>query len=121
MARTKNKRLHVLAVDLGGTKCCAAIVAVAVPGLVRPDGTVWAPNLPGWEQIPLAKNLASALGIPVQVESDRNAAILGECWVGAARGKSDAIALMIGTGIGAGILSGGHIIRGAHQLSRQSF
>lgn len=91
--------------------------AVAVPGLVRPNGTVWAPNLPGWERMPLAKRLKQALGIPVAVESDRNAAVLGECWRGAARGKSDAIVLMIGTGIGAGILSGGRIIRGAHELS----
>lgn len=154
---------NVLAVDLGGTKCSAAIVdrrgrilarrtvavdlrsasasvhqivqlakglsgdkkpgaafvaaGVAVPGLVRPTGTVWAPNLPGWQRMPLAKRLKRALGVPVMVESDRNAAILGECWRGAARGKSDAIVLMIGTGIGAGILSGGRVLRGAHELS----
>ncbi len=154
---------QVLAVDLGGTKCSAAVfnragkilsrrtvpvdvssssapalqiiqlaknlaagkkledaylaAAVAVPGLVRHDGTVWAPNLPGWEQVPLAGDLSRSLSIPVQVESDRNAAVLGECWLGAARGKSDAIALMIGTGIGTGILSGGRILRGAHELS----
>jgi len=154
---------HALAVDLGGTKCAAAVVdrkgnivsrrtapvdvssssgpvmqivelakdlaggkklrdayfaaAVAVPGLVRRNGTVWAPNLPGWERMPLARRLTRLLGIAVRVESDRNAAVLGESWLGAARGKSDAIVLMIGTGIGAGILSGGRIIRGAHELS----
>ena len=154
---------EVLAVDLGGTKCCAAIVdrsgrilsrrtvavdlsspnapvlqiievakqlaalssskrafraaGVAVPGLVRPTGTVWAPNLPGWDRMPLASRLKRALGIPVVVESDRNAAIVGESWRGAARGKSDAIVFMIGTGIGAGILSGGRVLRGAHELS----
>jgi glucokinase len=94
-----------------------AAAAVAVPGLVRSDGTVWAPNLPGWQQMPLARDLSQSLSLPVKVESDRNAAVLGECWLGAARGKSDAIVLMIGTGIGAGILSGGNIIRGAHELS----
>jgi glucokinase len=154
---------YALAVDLGGTKCSAAVIdrkgrivtrrtvpvdlrspsgpvfqilqlakslvgdkkpndayvaaAVAVPGLVRPNGTVWAPNLPGWKQMPLARRLRRSLGIPVLVESDRNAAVLGECWYGAARGKSDAIVLMIGTGIGAGILSGGRVVRGAHELS----
>jgi len=153
----------VLAVDLGGTKCAAAVVdrkgkivssrtvpvdvssssgpvlqmiqlakdlaggkkpadayvaaAVAIPGLVRRNGTVWAPNLPGWKHMPLTRRLTRALAIPVRVESDRNAAVLGESWLGAARGKSDAIVLMIGTGIGAGILSGGRIIRGAHELS----
>jgi len=67
--------------------------------------------------MPLASRVQRALGIPVLVESDRNAAILGETWRGAARGKSDAIVLMIGTGIGAGILSGGRLLRGAHELS----
>lgn len=154
---------NILAVDVGGTKCSAAIVdrsgrivsrrtvavdlssasapvlqvvqlaqqlaaeknpkhcfvaaGVAAPGLVRPTGTVWAPNLPGWQRMPLARRLKRSLGIPVVVESDRNAAVLGECWRGAAKGKSDAIVLMIGTGIGAGILSGGRILRGAHELS----
>ena len=90
---------------------------VAIPGLARPDGTVWAPNLPGWKRMPLASRLRRSLNIPVVVESDRNAAVLGERWRGAARGKSDAIVLIIGTGIGAGILSGGRLIRGAHELA----
>lgn len=154
---------YVLAVDLGGTKCSAAVVdrngrivsrrtmpvdvssrwapvrqivrlardlgkeamprqsfaavGVAVPGLVRRDGTVWAPNLPGWKRIALANCLKRSLGVPVVVESDRNTALIGECWRGAAQGKSDVVVLMIGTGIGAGIMSGGRVVRGAHELS----
>jgi len=92
-------------------------VGIAVPGLVRPDGTVWAPNLPGWRNMPLARRVKNALRLSVVVESDRNAAVLGETWRGAAKGKTDAIVLMLGTGIGAGILSGGRLIRGAHELS----
>lgn len=92
-------------------------IGIAVPGLARPDGTVWAPNLPGWERVPLARLVRQKLKVPVVVESDRNAAVLGEAWQGAARGRTDVIALIIGTGIGAGILSGGRILRGAHELS----
>jgi glucokinase len=92
-------------------------MGVAVPGLVRRDGTVWAPNLKGWKRMALALRLKRALGVPVIVESDRNAAVLGETWRGAARGTSDAIVLMLGTGIGAGIWSGGRLVRGAHELS----
>lgn len=90
---------------------------IAVPGLARRDGTVWAPNLPGWERMPLARVLRAKLKVPIVVDSDRNAVVLGEAWRGAARGKSDVIVLIVGTGIGAGILSGGHLIRGAHELS----
>jgi len=105
-----------LARELAGTNKLAG-GAIAVPGLVRRSGTVWAPNLPGWERVPLAALVGKALRIPVQVESDRNAAVLGETWRGAARGKSDAVVLLVGTGIGAGILSGGRLLRGAHELS----
>lgn len=92
-------------------------VGVAVPGLVRRDGAVWAPNLKGWDKFPLGRWLARRMGAPVVVESDRNACVLGEAWRGAAKGKQDVVVLMIGTGIGAGILSGGRLVRGAHELS----
>ena len=83
-----------MAHDLVGRKKLKAMLAaagVAVPGLVRRDGTVWAPNLPGWTKMPLARRLKSALGIPVLVESDRNAAVLGETWSGAARKSAPGI------------------------------
>lgn len=104
-----------LARELAGkTKIRAA--GVAVPGLVRRNGRVWAPNLPGWEKVPLESLLRKRLSVPVRVESDRNAAVLGESWRGGARGKSDAVVLLVGTGIGAGVLSGGRLLRGAHEL-----
>jgi glucokinase len=114
------KQIVELARELVGGKVVRGRIAamgVAVPGLVRRDGTVWAPNLPGWKRMALARRLHQALRVPVLVESDRNAAVLGEAWRGAARGKKDAIVLMLGTGIGAGILSGGRLVRGAHELS----
>lgn len=101
--------------DDGGPGVSA--MGIAVPGLVRPSGRVWAPNLPGWRSVPLASLLRRHLGMPVVAESDRNAAVLGESWKGAARGRRDVVVLMLGTGIGAGILSGGRIVRGAHELS----
>jgi glucokinase len=87
---------------------------VCVPGLYRASqGTVWAPNIPGWDDYPLLEELNSVAGIKqVAIDSDRAAYILGETWRGAARGSRDAIFLAVGTGIGAGIMSDGRIIRG---------
>ena len=88
---------------------------VCVPGLYRADrGTVWAPNIGGWDDYPLLDELQSSLGsnVRLSIDSDRAAYILGETWLGAARGARDAIFLAIGTGIGAGILSGGKVLRG---------
>jgi glucokinase len=90
-------------------------IGVAVPGIYRADrGTVWAPNIPGWEDYPLRDELQTAIGpaIRVVVDSDRAAYILGETWLGAARGARDAIFLAVGTGIGAGILVDGRVLRG---------
>jgi glucokinase len=95
-------------------------VAAAVPGIAHYDtGTVWAPNIGGWENYPLRHLLVGAVGgsCPVVVESDRAASILGEVAQGAARGCRHAIFLAVGTGIGAGILVDGAIVRGAHDIA----
>ncbi|MBX6363943.1 MAG: ROK family protein [Gemmatimonadetes bacterium] len=92
-----------------------AAVGVAVPGIYRPaTGTVWAPNIAGWEDYPLLAEVEEAAGgAPVRIDSDRVAYILGESWRGAARGCRDAIFLAVGTGIGAGILADGRVLRGS--------
>jgi glucokinase len=92
-------------------------VGVAVPGLSRPDGTVWAPNLHGWKRMPLARMLRERLRLPVVIESDRNACVLGEAWQGRAQNCSDAVFVTVGTGIGAGIISGGRLLRGSGELA----
>lgn len=95
-------------------------VAASVPGIAHhDDGTVWAPNIPGWERFPLKATIAAELGEgrPVAVESDRACSILGETARGCARGRRHAIFLAVGTGIGAGILADGAIIRGAHDIA----
>lgn len=95
-------------------------VGVCVPGIVySKKGTVWAPNIPGWNDYPLQRELEAAVGdssVRIVVESDRTCYILGEVWKGAARGCTDAIYLAVGTGIGAGILLDGRIIHGAGDI-----
>ncbi len=95
-------------------------VGVCVPGIVYSKrGTVWAPNIPGWDNYPLKDDLNAVLNdrsIRISIESDRTCYILGELWKGAARGCTDAIYLAVGTGIGAGILLDGRIIHGAGDI-----
>jgi glucokinase len=95
-------------------------VGVSVPGIAHHEGgTVWAPNIDGWERYPLRDVLRAGLGAscPIVVESDRAASILGEVSRGVAQGCRHAIFLAVGTGIGAGILVDGSILRGAHDIA----
>lgn len=94
-------------------------IGVSVPGISRAKtGTVWAPNIGGWEDYPLLKEIKQvAEDIPVSIDSDRACSILGEQWQGNAKGCKDAIYLAVGTGIGAGILIDGRILRGAHDIA----
>ena len=92
-------------------------IGVDVPGCAYADGSVWAPNLRGWKRMPLGAMLHEHFKLPVLVESDRNAFVTGEAWLGVARDCRDVIFLAIGTGIGAGIISGGRLVRGSAELS----
>jgi glucokinase len=103
-------------------------VGIGIPGIYRSaKGTVWAPNIPGWDDYPLNAEVALALGSEaaamgaaaplVLVDSDRACCILGEAWCGSARGARDAIFITVGTGIGAGILADGVVLRGARDIA----
>lgn len=94
-------------------------IGVSVPGISRrKTGTVWAPNIAGWEDYPLLQEIKQVSAtIPVTIDSDRTCYILGELWQGNARGCRDAIYLSVGTGIGAGILVDGNVLRGAQDIA----
>lgn len=89
-------------------------IGLAVPGISRQNtGTVWAPNIPGWEDFPLLEIIRSEFpGYSVFMDSDRACSVMGEVWRGHAQGCRDVIFLAIGTGIGAGIWSDARVIRG---------
>jgi glucokinase len=87
---------------------------VAVPGVYNvATGRAWAPNLWGRGEVPLLGELRERLPVRVVIDSDRSACVLGEVWQGAARGCTDVVFLAVGTGIGAGILSHGRLVRGS--------
>lgn len=96
-------------------------VGICVPGIVNPvTKEVWAPNIPGWDSYRLDEEIKVFLDnshIPVVVNNDRICYLYGECWKGNAAGCKDVIFMAVGTGIGAGIMSGGNIIRGGNDIS----
>ena len=103
--------------DLTGERATA--IGVSIPGIYRHrKGTVWAPNIDGWNDFPLLDTLRTAFpGVPVAIDSDRACSMLGEQWHGNAQNCRDAIFMAVGTGIGVGILADGKIIRGAGDIA----
>jgi len=90
-------------------------VGVGTAGVVDPDaGMILGATeaLSGWTGTPVAVLLAAMLGLPVHVENDVTAFLLGEAAKGAAIGLTDVIAITIGTGIGGALLVDGHVVRG---------
>jgi glucokinase len=93
-------------------------VGLIVPGIFsKTTGEAWAPNLWGHAQVPLLAELQSTLEVPVTIDSDRAGYVLGEQWLGAARGLKDVVFLAVGTGIGAGIVSGGRLLDGSSGIA----
>jgi glucokinase len=90
-------------------------IGLGVPGIVDlPAGIVRrSPNLPGWKDFDLRVAVRQHLEVPVAIENDANAAVLGEMWLGAGRGTQHFLMLTLGTGVGGGVVIGGNILHGS--------
>jgi glucokinase len=95
-------------------------VGVACAGFVDATGStvLFAPNL-AWRDEPLRERLEQATGLPVLLENDANAAAWGEFRFGAAREADDMLLVTVGTGVGGGVVSDGHLLRGAHGVAAE--
>lgn len=88
-------------------------VGIGAPNANYYRGTIeLAPNLPWKGVIHFADLMKAKFESPCKMTNDANAAALGEMMYGAARGMKDFIMITLGTGVGSGIVSGGHLIYG---------
>lgn len=106
--------LRPLVTQVGGIEQIQGM-GIGAPNGNYYNGTIeFAPNLP-WAHdgvIPLAQLFSDALGIPVKLTNDANAAAMGEMTYGAARGMKNFIVITLGTGVGSGIVINGQIVYG---------
>ena len=103
-------------------------VGMGLPGPIsRSTGAVGSSSiLPGWVGVDAAREMSERLGLPVRVENDANLGALAELVWGAGQGDSDIVYIKLASGIGAGLVLGGRLYRGAggtageigHTLSR---
>lgn len=116
LGRARPDLLPELITDL---KASAAVdrVVVGVPGVVDHEAEVLlrAPNLPlDWIPWLTGDRLSEQMGIPVSLANDADLAAVGEAAFGAGRGHRDVVYVTISTGVGAGVVVAGSLVRGTH-------
>jgi glucokinase len=86
---------------------------VGVGGPMEPGGERVSPlHIPTWRGFPLHSALAELTGLPVHIDNDAKALALAEGWQGAAIGEQNFIAVVVATGVGAGIVLEGRLLDG---------
>lgn len=93
-------------------------VGIGAPGAVDSDSgrVIFAPNLPGWKDIPLKKELEKELGVPVFAGNDCNVCTLGTFDREYKAKPKNLVGVFIGTGIGGGLVINGDLYAG-HNLT----
>jgi glucokinase len=90
-------------------------LGVAIPGECDVEGRCYRlPNVPGFEGVPIAAELARRLGCRVVVENDATTAALGEMLHGHGRKHASFVMVTLGTGIGGGVVIDRRVRRGSH-------
>lgn len=116
-----NVIIHDLLEQADNDKQTVHGVGISVPGISYQDKrTVWAPNISGWEAFPLLQHVEASFPLlksKIKIDSDRACSVLGEEWKGSARGAKNVVFLAVGSGIGAGILIEGKVLRGNSDIA----
>jgi predicted NBD/HSP70 family sugar kinase len=90
-------------------------VGVSLPGLVDPStGTALYIPYFLWRDLPIAKMISDAVGLPVVIDNDANAVALAELWFGRpeVNDARDFILVLVAEGVGTGIIFDGQVYRG---------
>jgi glucokinase len=117
---TPKEKAAAIAKIIGIAKSLAdrntAAIGIGVPGPLDFERQIIIelPNLQGWNNVPLGRIVAKAAGLPCTIENDAKCFLLAEMRYGAAKGKRNAVGVIMGTGFGSALAVNGGIYRGAH-------
>ncbi|MBI3314476.1 MAG: ROK family protein [Candidatus Omnitrophica bacterium] len=121
-AGVKAKDIYLCVVDSidelmrisGGKRSRIKGIGLGIPGIVdtRNDHILAAPNI-RLTGFPLSARLKRKFRVPVAMTNDVNAGLLGEAWLGAAKGLDNVVGLFPGTGVGGAVIAHGRLLLGA--------
>ncbi len=91
------------------------LAVVGVPGAPCSETgrVLLAPNIAGFDTMDVVGAFEEVLGFGAMLENDVNLAVLGENWLGQGQGIDNLAYVALGTGVGSGLMVGGHLVRGA--------
>lgn len=97
----------------GGPRLAGVGVGCGGP-MSWPAGVVSPLNIPAWRGFALRERLSDAFaGVPVRLHNDAVCVAVGEHWRGAGRGRDHVLGMVVSTGVGGGLVLGGHLVDGA--------
>lgn len=89
-------------------------IAISIAGVVDPaSGIGKVANIPAIDGLALGPEVQAATGLPVQVLNDADCFALAEALQGAGRGHRTVFGVILGSGVGGGLVSGGQVVTGA--------
>jgi predicted NBD/HSP70 family sugar kinase len=108
------KGLNAVLTDSGIGPAAVLGVGVGIPGIVEqgPEVLVHGQTY-GWEAVPLERLLRAGTELPLRFENCAKTMGQAELWFGAGQGARNAVVALVGSGVGASLISGGAIYRGA--------
>ncbi len=112
------KRIKAILVEHKDLGRCQG-VGVVVPGMVESETgrVLLAPNL-GWKDVGLQAPIATALGLRVQIENSGKACALAQLWATRdAKAPTNFVYITVSDGLGVGIVMGGELVRGQHNIA----
>src|SRR5215469_9989737 len=107
------KGLGAVLADSGVDPAAVLGVGVGVPGIVQqePEVLVHAQTY-GWDDVPIERLLRAGTDLPLSFENGAKTMGQAELWFGAGRGARHAVVALVGSGVGASLVSGGSTYRG---------
>ena len=99
--------------QMAASKVELVACGVGCGGPMSPNGDfVSTLHIPEWRDFPLRASLEKLVQMPVYIDGDAKALVQGEVWCGAVAGQTDVVGMVVSTGVGGGIISGGKVLDG---------
>ena len=118
---TPTERLLGLIADVWPEDGRVLSIGAAAPGPLDPFAgiVITAPNIKGWDNLPLRQILRDRFNVPAAIGNDANLAALAEWQYGAGRGHHNLVYLTISTGIGGGVIAEDQLLLGVRGLAAE--